>query len=243
MGLRRYFVHFANVRFGFVIPTLQLLVRAFVLALVFFFILGGEDDLYVLHVLLGVTLWGFISKSLTDGATSFESNKNLLLAFGVSRISASFSAVFSNALQSLPAVAIVWVLWVATARRPPSLPMIMQTVLGVILLVAVVSLASHLLALVTARWKGFHPLFLTFMQVAFYGTPILWELERLPESMAFYVTWLNPFTLLLKVLRHPMAGIPLDWDFYLVLIGYSFLLLVATYVANRTYFDRWTGYS
>jgi ABC-type polysaccharide/polyol phosphate export permease len=71
------------------------------------------------------------------------------------------------------------------------------------------------------------------LQIAFFLTPVLWKPELLPPEAQGYVI-LNPFALLIAIVRDPLLGRPLPMPYWgaAVLLAIASLLLALPFIGK-----------
>jgi ABC-2 type transport system permease protein/lipopolysaccharide transport system permease protein len=92
------------------------------------------------------------------------------------------------------------------------------TIVPALIVLAVNGLwVSLLLGMLSARYRDIPPIVASFVQVAFFMTPVFWP----PESMGIWTPYLplNPLFAAVDVVRSPLMGAaPLPWSWTVLLV-------------------------
>ena len=106
--------------------------------------------------------------------------------------------------------------------------------LGLILLVLNLFWIGIILSIICSRYRDFSEIILSFLQIIFYATPILWSTNVIPDRfLEIYITY-NLFYHLIEVIRSPLIGEPVYFS-YLVL---TFLLIIG-FIISKFFFNRY----
>jgi ABC-type polysaccharide/polyol phosphate export permease len=68
-----------------------------------------------------------------------------------------------------------------------------------------VFLFANIVGIVCARYRDLGQVFKSLVQVCFFLTPILWDIQTLPERLQFIAS-LNPFYVFVELIREPVLG-------------------------------------
>jgi ABC-2 type transport system permease protein len=143
---------------------------------------GGDVKNYAAYLLMAIVLWTFFAETTGTALRSLIVRENLLRKIRFPRLvipmAVSFTSLF-NLLLNLVAVVIFAVL---SGVRPHlgwlELPLL------VIVLFFFATGVGMLLAALFVRFRDIEPIWDVFLQVLFYGSPILFVAAKYPDSVA-----------------------------------------------------------
>ena len=196
-------------------------------------------DHYPLFLLCGLSMWLFVSSSLTGAARSMLDYAELIKKVRFPRQLVAFSVV---ATQLVPFAVLLAGLIVVNAivldRTRDTVLLSIPVAAGIVVLVCGMALAvasanvvfrdvEHLLAALLLPW--------------FFLTPILYSLEELPGGIEDYpavvdlLRWGNPLTPPLYALRDPMfyGQLPDVWDVVYLCVAAVVTLALGAWVFRR----------
>jgi ABC-2 type transport system permease protein len=151
-------------------------------------------------LLTGIVLYTFFSDATSNAVTSVLDRENLVRKIQFPRLVVPLAAVltaFFNLLTNLVAV-VVFVL--AAGVRPHWTWLLCPLLLLALCLLAVG--LSMLLSALYVRFRDVQPIWEVLLQVLFYGSPILYAIEVVPDATARHAIMLNPLAALIQQLRH-----------------------------------------
>ena len=202
--------------------------------------LGDGVRYYPAVLLTGIVLFTFFSDATSRSVTSVADRESLVRKIEFPRLVVPLSVLlisYFNLLLNLLAV-LVFVLASGVAPRVEWLAL-------PLLLLPLGSFAGGLAMLLSAlyvRFRDVQPIWEVLVQVLFYGSPILYVLEILPEHLRHPVIWFNPIATILVQARHSLIDetAPNSWDAaggmaYLAIPGAIVLgvLVLGFWVFNR----------
>jgi lipopolysaccharide transport system permease protein len=175
---------------------------------------------YLPYLTLSLVLWGFIGTVTSEACTAFTDSESVVRAvrmpFFLFAMRALIRNVFVLAHNVLVIAAVyvvfqVWPGWHALLAIPGLLLWGIDT-LGIVLL----------LGTFCARFRDIPPIVSSVIQIAFFVTPVIWRAEQLGAGQEFLP--LNPFFVLLEVVRAPLVGTAASADIWLGAVLYSLIL-------------------
>ncbi len=160
---------------------------------------GGSVSDYPLFLLLGIVVWGFFSEATRDGMVSIVEQRSLIRQVAVPiraiPLAALFTAVITLGLNSVAlAVFVVW------RGIVPSLDWFLLVPLLAELFLFTYGVAL-LLGAFFVRFRDLGQVWALVLQAAFYLTPIIYPLGRLP-LWAQKLELVFPVTQVLEDIRH-----------------------------------------
>jgi lipopolysaccharide transport system permease protein len=156
--------------------------------------------------MVSVTIWNFISSSLSESCYTMISAGGMIKAVDMPILIHVMRMVQRNLIIFLHNMAIVPVFWLIFPWRLgfgallclPGLAIVYAFVVG----------ASTIISMVCVRYRDVPPLVSALLQLLFFISPIIW----LPSHIrgGALIVALNPIAYLLKITRDPIMGNTLD---------------------------------
>ena len=162
--------------------------------------LGAGIDFYPAILLTGIVLFTFFSDATARSVTAVLDRENLVRKIEFPRLVVPIAVIllaYFNLVLNLLAV-LVFVLLTGVDVRVEWLAL-------PLLLIPLGMLAAGLAMLLSAlyvRFRDVQPIWEVVLQVAFYGSPILYVIEQLPENLQKPVILFNPLATILVQARH-----------------------------------------
>jgi len=151
---------------------------------------------------VGLLIWNYISSIVSEagmlftGAESYIKQIRLPFSFYVFRFLWSKVIIFAHNFVIYFGIVIYFQIWPGVIG--------LYAILGFLLVTLNGALACMYLGMMSARFRDIPQIIASFIQIAFFITPIMWKPELLGEHanlMAF-----NPFFHLIEVTRAPLLG-------------------------------------
>jgi len=162
--------------------------------------LGAGIPFYPAILLTGIVLFTFFSDATARSVTAVLDRENLVRKIEFPRLVVPIAVIliaYFNLVLNLLAV-LVFVLLTGVDIRVEWLAL-------PLLLIPLGMLAGGLAMLLSAlyvRFRDVQPIWEVVLQVAFYGSPILYVIEQLPENLQKPVILFNPLATILVQARH-----------------------------------------
>ena len=163
--------------------------------------LGAGIQFYPAILLTGIVLFTFFSDATARSVTAVLDRENLVRKIEFPRLVVPIAVIllaYFNLVLNLLAV-LVFVLLTGVDVRVEWLAL-------PLLLIPLGMFASGLAMLLSAlyvRFRDVQPIWEVLLQVAFYGSPILYVIDQLPtEQLRHLVIWFNPLATILVQARH-----------------------------------------
>ena len=188
--------------FGPLWITLSMGILAGSLGLIYSQVFQMELKSYLPFVCLGFIIWGFISGSATESCIAFVESeaviKQIKLPFSVYilRVVWRNFLVFLHTLIIFIPIALIFgvELNIATLLAVPGLLLIYLNVLW----------AGFVLAILSTRFRDVPLIVTNLLQLAFFGTPILWPASTLSPNTL--IAEINPLYHLIEIVRTQLLG-------------------------------------
>jgi ABC-2 type transport system permease protein len=175
--------------------------------------LGGDVDFYPAILLLGIVVFTFFADATGGAVTSVADRENLVRKIEFPRLvvplSVLLTAYFNLALNLVAVLVFVLASGVEPRVEWLTLPLFLLVLGGF------ACGLSMLLSALYVRFRDVQPIWEVILQVTFYGSPILYVLEKIPNSdLQHLLVMLNPLATVLVQMRHSLidSSAPNAWD-------------------------------
>lgn len=161
-----------------------------------------EIQEYLPFLCIGLLTWTFISTSITEGCSVFVTSESVIkqiklpLSSYVYRLVWRNLIIFGHNFIVFVFVAVFFEIWPGMAG--------FLAVPGLLLISLNAIWVALLLGMICARFRDVPLIVASFVQIAFFLTPILWQPSLLGERVGFVA--MNPFYHLLEIVRSPLLG-------------------------------------
>lgn len=182
--------------------TASMAIMVIALGLVYSKIFKADLRDFMPFLCAGLLIWGYISTILSEagtlftGAESYIKQIRLPYSLYVFRFIWSKIIIFAHNFVVYIAVLIYFQAW------PGSV--VLYAIPGFLLITANGALASICLGVMSARFRDIPQIVISFVQIVFFVTPIMWKAELLGDHQG--LTTFNPFFYLVEVMRAPLLG-------------------------------------
>jgi ABC-2 type transport system permease protein len=160
---------------------------------------GSGITHYPLKLLLAIVLWSYFAEATTQGVACLVARENLLrkIAFPPAAIplSVALTSAFNLGLNLLVVIAFVLV----TGIAPSASWLELIPLVG--LLLAFTVAVTMLLSLLYVPFRDMQPIWEVATQVLFWGTPIIYVIEKAPESVR-EIMMANPLAAIIEQARY-----------------------------------------
>ncbi len=190
---------------GYVWTVVRPLLQFAVLYVVFTKIvrIGDAVPHYPVVLLLGIVLYGFLGDATSMGISSLVARESLLRKVAFPRAAIPIAVSLTAAANLVLGLVVVLVLAVVDGVHPgPTWLYLVPIVLG--LMVLAVSL-SLILCILYVRFRDLQPMWEVVLLLIFWGSPIIWTIDFVPEPYREYVLY-NPFAAAVQEARHQVVG-------------------------------------
>lgn len=242
LALTEFKLRFFGSALGYLWQLMRPLMLFGVLYAVFTQVLRFRSDaeFYPVALLSGIVLFTFFSESTGGGVTSLVDRENLVRKIQFPRLVVP-TAVVATALLNLCLNLIPVLLFLLLAGGSVRI-----TWLEIPLLFALLALfalgVSMLLSALYVRYRDMRPIWDVVLQMLFYGSPIFYTLDVIPNQTLRELMLLNPLAVIIQQFRHAVIDTshPSALDAagsWWPLIGAGAILL-AVVIGGYRYFDR-----
>jgi len=228
-------------RLGVVWLLLQPVLNAIVYGTIFYFLQSDRRPSdYVAYVVIGVFLFQFFSRSLSDGAKSITHNQNLVQSLAFPRLTLPVAEVSEHFLSLLPSIGLMLVI-LPFLGHPPVWDWLLM-----VPLLALYTLFNAGIAMIVARLTV-HVRDLTQVlpfvtRILFYTSGVLFDVDRIFDSHPWVIR-IYDFYPLYQVLEMARGSLMTDhpynhnyWWFFSICAVVTFVVgLVFFWVAEERY--------
>ena len=163
--------------------------------------LGGTQTAFFPVVLLtGIVLFTFFAEATTGAVASVLNREGLVRKIHFPRLVIPLSVVLTAGFNLALNLLVVAAFAVISGVRPRL--SWLQAPLLVLALAVLATGVAMLLSALYVRYRDVGPIWDVILQVLFYGSPVLYPLEVVPERWMGQVMMLNPFAAILQQIRH-----------------------------------------
>jgi len=182
--------------FGFLWSLANPLLMIVVYTLAFTFILGMRTKMFAFYLMLGQLAWAFFASSLMMSTASIVDNSGLLRTVVFPRAILPIATVLFNFAQYLLTIGVFLPLMFAWYRIPLVEPMLLFPVVLVLHVAFTIGIAL-ILATITVFFRDVRHLVEVALAVLFWLTPIVYELDRVPERLRLLILLspMSPFVI------------------------------------------------
>ncbi|MGC8469124.1 MAG: ABC transporter permease [Acetobacteraceae bacterium] len=206
--------------------TLSTAIMVAALGLLYSRLLHVDLHSYLPFLALSMVLWNFVNTLVTEACLTFTQAEMLVRSLRMPFAVHAARVVVRNVLV-LGHNVLVIVLVLAIFRVVPG-PVALLAIPAFGLWLADAFALCLLLGAFCARFRDIPPIVASVMQIAFFVSPIIWRPELLHHA-----AWLlpfNPFYTLFEILRGPILGSVPGGLVWASALGYSAVLLIATWL-------------
>jgi ABC-2 type transport system permease protein len=193
--------------FGSALGYLWTLMRPLMLFGVLYFVFtevvrfGAGVENYAVYLLSSIVLFTFFSETTSRGVTSLVERENLLRKIRFPRLVIPLSVAL-NALFNLTMNMVVVFVFVFASGIEPRIDWL-QLPLLVGVMVVLATGVTMLLSALYVRYRDMDPIWEVVLQLLFYGSPILYVVSALPDSIERGAL-ANPIAMVLTQMRHAL---------------------------------------
>jgi lipopolysaccharide transport system permease protein len=210
---------------GIIWSLLNPLLLACIFYIAFTIVLKVKSEDFSLFLLSGLFPWTWFNNSVSASTVSLISNKTLIKKFPFPKPFLLISGILSEGVHFLFSLPIIILLGLYYGKSPDwtwlvGIPILLLTqlliILGVSLAVSVINVYFRDFQFVVNFW----------LTLLFWLTPIIYQLETVPEAYRPLFLYLNPLTSLIISWRELFLLNRIRWDLFLLALIGSFVVLL-----------------
>jgi ABC-2 type transport system permease protein len=242
LALTEFKLRFFGSALGYLWQLMRPLLLFGVLYVVFTNVLKFQSSakFYPVALLAGIVMFVFLSESTGGAVTSLVDRENLVRKVQFPRLVVPLSVVLTG-LMNLALNLVVVLIFLLISGGTVHWGWLEIPFLAAALALFAASL-STLLSALYVRYRDVKPVWEVVLQMLFYGTPIFYTLDVIPDETLRKIMLLNPLAVILQQFRHAVidpshpspATVAGSWEFLLLPAG----ILVVLIVWGYRYFDR-----
>jgi ABC-type polysaccharide/polyol phosphate export permease len=214
--------------------TVSTLVMVLAIGVIFPRLFGMSRGDYLPYLAIGLILWQFVSGAITDGCQTFIAAAGTIQQTPMPFSLHAYRAVCRNLIVLAHSVAIIPVFLVLF--RVHVGPRVVEVLPALAVLAVNGVWASLLLGMISARYRDVPPIVASFLQVAFFVTPIFWPIDKLGEGR--WLVELNPLNAAIDVVRAPLLGAPIAGSSWAILLASTLVGCAGTFLAFARFRSR-----
>lgn len=227
-------LQFRNNRLGFLWILFSSVIFVLVLGQLYPQLLGISVLEYSIHLYIGLTLWNFVSHSITQSSNLSNAHKSFLAStVSISLIDMVFRTVTKNLIICLHNL-LLFVLFVLLVT-PEDIGFfgLLTALAGLIAVVIFVAVASLVCCLSSAFLPDISEILNAVFRIGFLATPIIWMQDKISvidstrAGLRFYIEF-NPFYHLIELVRAPFFSSPINAHLLVIISLTLGLLLLAS---------------
>lgn len=218
--------------------TISTLVMVSAMGLIYSRLFNVEIATYLPYVTIGLVVWQFISGVTSEGCETFLRVESVIQQIPIPFSIHAYRTVCRNLIVLAHSFVIV-PLGLLLLQQPVDWRAI-ESGAGLIVLAVNGLWLSLLLGMVSARFRDIPPIVASFLQVAFFATPVFWPIDALGDWKT--AAALNPFFAALDVVRAPLLGLPVaetSWPVLLISTIAGCAVTFAAFARFRTRIAYW----
>jgi lipopolysaccharide transport system permease protein len=167
--------------------------------------LGADMKTYLPHFMVSMTIWNFISSSLSESCYTMINAGGMIKAVDMPLLIHIMRMVHRNLIIFLHNAAIIPVLWLFNPW-----PVGFQSLLavpGLVIVYVFVVGASTIVSMICVRYRDVPPVIASLLQLLFFVSPIIWVPSQIRGGELAVA--LNPIAYMLSITRDPIMSVPL----------------------------------
>jgi lipopolysaccharide transport system permease protein len=164
--------------------------------------LGADMKTYLPHFMISITIWNFISSSLSEACYTMINAGGMIKAVDMPIVIHVMRMVQRNLIIFLHNIAIIPFIWLVF---PWSIGFAsLLSVFGLALVYVFIVSASIIVSMICVRYRDVPPVMAAVLQLLFFISPIIWEPSRIQGGDL--IVGINPIAYLLAITRDPLMG-------------------------------------
>jgi ABC-2 type transport system permease protein len=237
--------------------TLSMAVTAVGLGLLYSQLLGATIGTFLPYLTVGFIVWNFIVGCVLEGTETFIRNEGLIKHLPAPLTVYALRTVWRLSLMmlhNLLVYAVVLVIFFKDLTQTnylitpgglpqPGLDWSILLAIPAFLLIALNGVwVAILFGIISTRYRDIPQVINALIQLAFFGTPIVWTTDLLTKfsggNWRVLVAELNPLYHYVEIIRAPLIGNTQSWHHWAVVGGFTLLGWALALIALRNYRAR-----
>ena len=192
----------------------------------------------ILFYLLGISVWGYFSSSLSATSNSFVSNADIFGKVYFPRIIMPLVAVTTNLLSFAIQLAIFAAFYIYYAATGTELTIHWQIVLFPILMLILAMMAvgfGMIFSSMTTKYRDLQIMLAKIISLWVYITPVIYPLSMVTNEKLHLAMSLNPVTPVMEAIKYSLLG---QGQFSWLWLGYSVAFTAVLLVFGLMLFNK-----
>ena len=186
--------------------TLSTGVTVLIMSLLYGRLFHMPMDVFAPFLSAGMIIWAFMLTLVNEGCSSFMAADGMIKQVRLPLSLHVMRVIWRNFIIFLHNIVILVPVWFVFGKTV-SVFNLLVAILGLLLIAVNALWSGMLLGALCARYRDIPPIVGTFMQAAFFITPIMWLPSILQSrGIANWLVVFNPFYHLVQVIRAPLLG-------------------------------------
>ena len=197
IGLTEYRLTYFGSVLGYLWSLMRPLMLFGVLYVVFSQIVKFGDEIpnYPVLLLFNIVLFNFFSDSTQRAVTAVVDSEGIVRKMHFPRLVIPLSTVLTGALNLILSLIAVFVFLLVYGVEPRATWLLLPALL--VPLVAITAAVAMIVSALYVRFRDVAPIWFVVSTILFYGSPVLYAIDAVPESYQRWVM-LNPIAMLLE---------------------------------------------
>ena len=162
--------------------------------------LGDQADFFPVVLLTSIVLYTFFAEATGSAVWSVVARESLVRKIHFPRLVIPLSVVLTAGFNLALNLCVITVFALASGVRPRL--SWLQLPLLVVALAVLASGMAMLLSALYVRFRDMSPIWEVVLQIVFYGSPVIYVIEVIPEPAWQRAIMLSPFAAILQQVRH-----------------------------------------
>ena len=195
--------------FGSVLGYFWQLMRPLLMFGVLYFVftelvrLGGGVNNYPVMLLMGIIIYTFYAEATGTSVSSVADHETLVRKVHFPRLVIPLSVVLTTYLNFVLNFVAVMLFVVASGIEPR---WSWLQIFPLILVLGILSAGiGTMLSALYVRYRDVQPIWEVALQISFYGSPILYPIEKIPEEGLQHLIMCNPLAVIVEQARHAIV--------------------------------------
>ncbi len=192
----------------------------------------------VLFYLLGISVWGYFSSSLSSTSNAFVTNADIFGKVYFPRIIMPLVAVTVNLLSFAIQLAIFLVFYIYYLSIGTEITFHWQVVLFPVLMLILAMMAvgfGMIVSSVTTKYRDIQIIFTKVISLWVYITPVIYPLSMVTDPKLHLLMSINPVTPIMEAIKYSLLG---AGEFSWLWIGYSVLATILLLIFGLMLFNK-----
>lgn len=214
--------------------TVSMLVNIAALGVIYSYLFRMSMADYLPSLAMGIIVWALIAGMVTEACSVFTSAEHYLRQVPMAKSIFVHRMLVRGLITFAHNIAIVPLLYLVFGIRPGW--RIALAPIGLAIVTVNGFWIGLLVGSLCARFRDLPQIVASFMQIAFFVTPVMWKPGQLPPTM-WWVVDLNPFASLLALIREPLLGGVPGRSAYVI----GFAVMAIGFIVTIPFFARFRG--